>query len=145
VIVEAEGVPMRPLSDQWVNEVTATIARDSDLPEPITDHDTMVRLRIFETGGPDALMHLQITPNAVLLRSGVPEGCAVELRCSFATLARLCRREITAGDAFRGGDVALIGDIEALIGLDEVFDELVWAMGEVSPTAWQQDQHDGVA
>lgn len=131
---------MRPLSDQWIDEVTAIIARDGDLPQPITDHDIIVRLCVTDTGGPDGVMHLQVTPDAVRLRTAAPGSDVAELRCSFDTLAQLCRREITAGDAFRGGQVVLIGDIEALIGLDEVFDELVWAMGEVSDTVWQKGQ-----
>lgn len=131
---------MRPLSDRWTEEVTAAIAREADLPVPITDHETVLLMRVTHAGEQDILLHLRVTPEAVVLRTGAPERHDAELRCRFGTVARLCRRETTAGDAFRGGEIELVGDIAPLIGLDEVFDEVVWAMGTVEGTEWPRDR-----
>ena len=77
-------------------------------------------------------INLDVEPGGVALRPGAAGSGAAVLTCSAGTLARMYRGEVTSGDAFRGGLVALSGEIEALAGLEEVFDEVVFAMGAVA-------------
>lgn len=123
---------MEPLSEQWMDAVTTTIAAEADLPDPVTDRRTVVGLTVTREDGEPTAMHLDVEPGGVALRPGAAGSGAAVLTCSAGTLARMYRGEVTSGDAFRGGLVALSGEIEALAGLEEVFDEVVFAMGAVA-------------
>lgn len=129
---------MHVLTEQWMDTVTTTLAREADLPQPISDRTTVVDVTVTKDPELPITMRLRITPTEVVLEPDLADGgAAVGLSLSLETMARLCRDDIKPGDAFGAGLIEVAGDIGELVGLAEVFDEVVWVMSRVEGDGWR--------
>ncbi|MFI9388352.1 SCP2 sterol-binding domain-containing protein [Kutzneria sp. NPDC052558] len=122
---------MRFLSPEWTAEVAAVLAENTDILDSAEGTDCRLNIDVTSSDTDTARMNLRITPDGVVLRPGPDSDPDVRLSYDYDTAARIARRELMPGEAFRAGLITTDGDLGKLTGLEEVLDEVAWAMNEV--------------
>jgi putative sterol carrier protein len=118
---------MRFLSPEWIHEVNAEIAKDDALPADLPDRECTLVLEI--AGGHD--LTLRIGPETVSLHPERGEAADATLTYSYETAERMTRGELMPGEGFRAGQIAVKGDLDLLMGMEELFDDIIYAMRRV--------------
>jgi hypothetical protein len=122
---------MRFLSPEWTAEVAAVLAKNTDILESAPDTKCRLNIDVTSSDADATRMNLWITPEGVVLRPGPATDPDVRLSYDFDTAVRIARRELMPGEAFRAGLITTDGDVAKLMGLEEVLDEVAWAMNKV--------------
>ncbi|MET8760749.1 SCP2 sterol-binding domain-containing protein [Lentzea sp. NPDC004782] len=117
---------MRFLSPEWTQAVTSRIVED-DLVDELPDRSCLLQLNI--TSAPPLTLNVGV--EKVVLSPGEATSPDASLSYTYETAVRMAQRELMPGEAFRAGLITATGDVDVLMGLEEVFDDVVCAMNKV--------------
>ena len=124
---------MRFLTEHWLEEVAGRLATDDEVGDAAEGRSAVLDLLVPDAPAGAVRLSLAVRDRRVDLRYGDPSAEAdAVVTYGYGTAVRIAVGELSPADAFGLGLATVSGDLDRVVGLEELFDEFTRVVASVS-------------
>jgi len=122
---------VRYLSLEWIDALTAAVARSQEMRDVATDHSIAVTQVVTDTPEGEVTYHLVVEDGAARFGAGAADPEDVRMVQDWDTAVGVATGAVNAQEAFIKGRIRLLGDQQKLLTNQAVFRALDAVFNEV--------------